>query len=86
MVLVEERQQGPQRALLEHVVTALWTVSCDVAESPDCLLTDVKNGRRQEFDEDGHRAGVDDDLGVLGGSGCDVCESPRCFKLLYGEH
>jgi hypothetical protein len=39
------------------------------------LLTDIKDVRGEESDKMGNGASTNDDLGVVGCTGCDVCES-----------
>lgn len=79
--LVEQRQEGPEGSLLQNVVSALRTVSRNVSECPDGLLSHVEDGRREELDEDGDGAGLNDDLRVLGCTGGDVGESPGSLEL-----
>ena len=84
-VLVELLQERVKRVLREHEIAALGGVASDVAEGPHRLLADVVGGRSEELDEDGDRSRIDDDAGVLGGSGRDVGERPRSLELELGE-
>lgn len=81
MILAQKRQQGPESALLEYVISALRAVAGDVAQRPNCLLTDIEDGGRKKVDELGDSVGVDNDLGVLLGTGSDVGQSPCSFEL-----
>jgi hypothetical protein len=81
VVLVEKREQRSERALGEDVIAALWAVAGDVAERPDRLFADIEDRIREEFDEYGHGAGIDDDLGVLRCTRGDVGERPSRFEL-----
>lgn len=49
------------------------------------MFTDVKDRGTEEFDKDGHSAGVDDDLGVLRSTRGNVGESPSGLKLQTGK-
>jgi hypothetical protein len=44
------------------------------------LLTDIKDVRGEESDKMGNGASTNDDLGVVGCTGCDVCESADIFN------
>lgn len=81
MILAQKRQQGPEGTLLEYVISALGAIAGDIAQRPNCLLTDIEDGRREKVDELGDSVGVDDNLGVLLGAGSDVGQSPCSFEL-----
>lgn len=81
MVLVEELEKGLESTLRKNVVTALGRVTGNVTESPDGLLADVKDGRREEENEEGDGTGGDDDLGVLRGTRGNVGKSPSGLEL-----
>ena len=65
VIFAEQLQKGPQGALLKDVISALWAIASNVAQSPDGLLPDVQDWRRKELDKLGYGTSVDDDLGVL---------------------
>lgn len=73
MVLVEKGQQRAQSTLLQDIVSALRAVSCNVAQSPDRLLSHIEYWRREQFDEDGNGACVDDDLSMVRCARGDIC-------------
>jgi len=81
VVFAQKLEQRPQGALLENIVSALWAISCNVAESPDSLLAHIEDGGGEEIDEFGNGLSVDDDLSVFRGARRDVGQSPRGFKL-----
>jgi len=54
------------------MITAPRRVTCDVSKGPYSLFPNIKDGRRQEVDKFGDGAGVNDDLSVIGSTGCDV--------------
>jgi hypothetical protein len=45
------------------------------------LFSDVEDGGREEFDEDGNGSRFDDDLSVFRSTRSDVGESPGGFEL-----
>jgi hypothetical protein len=81
VILVEKAEERSESALLKDIVSAFWTVAGNVSESPDGLFSNIQYRRRKEFDEDGHRASLDDDLRVVRCSGSDVGERPCSFEL-----
>lgn len=81
MVFAEELQKRPQGALPKDVISALWAVTSNIAQSPDSLLSDIQDRRRKELDELRDSPSVDDDLGVLRCARRDVSKRPCCLKL-----
>ncbi len=74
----EERLEGP---LTENVVTACRAITSDVAQGPDSLLANIRLGAAQEFDEDGHGAGLNDHLCLGCGAGGNIGQSPSGLEL-----
>lgn len=81
VVLAQESQQGAESTLLQDVITALWAVTGDVTQSPNSLLPDIVNRRREQLDELRDSASTDDGLSVVGSTRCDICERPGGFEL-----
>lgn len=81
MLLAEKGQQWAEGTSLEDIIAALGAVAGNVSESPDSLLADICDWRREKVDEFGDSLGLNDDLGVLGSAGGDVGEGPGGFKL-----
>ena len=73
MVLAQERQKGPQGALLENVISANRAVTGGISQGPNDLFTDVESRGREQLDELGDGVGVNNDLGVVSGPGGDIC-------------
>ena len=72
MVLAQKRQKWPQGTLLKDVISANWTVTGDIAQSPNGLFADIENGGREQSDELWDGVGVDNYLSVMSGSGGNV--------------
>lgn len=51
VVLTQKSKERPQSTLLEHKVSALRTVSSNVAQSPDGLFADIHDRRGKQVDE-----------------------------------
>lgn len=81
MVLAQKCQKRPQGTLLKDVISANWTVTGDIAQSPNGLFADIENGGREQPDELRDGVGVDDHLGVVSGSGSNIRQGPRGFEL-----
>ena len=81
VVLAQEVQEWPESTLLENVVTARRAVSSNVAQCPDSLFTNVRNGRGQELDELRNSLSVDHNLSMLGSARRDVGQGPRSLEL-----
>lgn len=62
-------------------VTAVWRVSGDISECPDCLFTNIVGGRVQKKREGRKGSLVDNVLCLVGGATCDVGQTPSCFEL-----
>ena len=75
---VEEGRKGVQR---QDQVSALHRVTRHVSESPGGLLAHVLVLGHEQLDEDGHGAGLDHVLGVVGGTRSDVGEGPSSLEL-----
>ena len=81
VVLAQKRQKRPQSALLKDVISANGAVTGDIAQSPNSLFTDIENGRGEQPDEFWDGVGVNDHLSVVSGSGGNIRQGPRGFKL-----
>jgi len=81
VILAQKGQKGPQGTLLENVIPANWTVTSDITQSPNSLFTDIENGGREQPDKLWDGVGVDNHLGMVSGSGGNVRQGPRGFKL-----
>lgn len=81
VVFVEKQKQRRQGVLGQHIVSALGTVTSNVAKSPDGLLANIGDVGGQELAEDRDGASVDDDLSVLRGARSNVGECPSSLKL-----
>jgi hypothetical protein len=81
VVLAQERQEWPQGALLENVISTNRAITSDISQRPNSLFADIENRGREQPDELRDGIGVDDHLGVVSGSGGDVRQSPRGFEL-----
>lgn len=71
-MLAEQGQQRPQGTLLEDIVPALRTVTSNISESPDSLLTDVKHRRRKQIDKLWDSIGSNHNLSMFSGARGDV--------------
>ena len=81
MVLTQKGQEWPEGTLPQNEIAALWAVTGDVTQSPNSLLPDIVNRRREQLDELRDSASTDDGLSVVGSTRCDICERPGGFEL-----
>ena len=73
VVLAEECQKRPQGALLEDVISANRAVTGDISQGPNGLFTDVESRGREQLDELWDGVGVNNHLGVVSGTGGNIC-------------
>ena len=81
MVFAKARQQRTKSTLLQYVVPALRAVASDVTQSPNRLLPDVVDLRRQQLNELWDSASADNSLGVVSSTRRNICERPGGFEL-----
>jgi len=67
--------------LLKNVISANGAVTGDVAQSPTACSRTSRTGDESNLINSGNGVGVDDHLSVMSGSGGNVRQSPRGFKL-----
>jgi hypothetical protein len=79
--VTKQGQEGPKSTGLKDEVAACRAVSCNVSKSPDSLFAHIGLMAAKELNKDWHSTSLDDDLGLLGGSGSDVGEGPGSFEL-----
>ena len=73
VILAQKPQKRPQGALLKNVISANRAVTRDVSQSPNGLFADIEDRGREQPDELWDGIGIDDHLGVVSGSGSNIC-------------
>jgi hypothetical protein len=82
--VTKEVQERAESTLAEDVVPALRAVSSNVAQGPNCLLTNIGLGTGEKLDENGDSASLDNDLSLGGRTGSYVREGPGSLELDQG--
>lgn len=83
--LIEQVGDRVDGTSCDNDITHSWVVSGEVAESPDCLLNDLKMRGRQESDKRVNSAFVQKNLHVLVVSTSHVGEAPGSLKLEFRD-
>ncbi len=66
---------------MKDIISALWAVTSNVTQSPDCLLANVQDRGRKKVNELRDSPSVDDDLSMLSGARGDVGQGPSSLEL-----
>lgn len=67
---------------MKDIIAALRTITCNVAQCPYGLLTDVEHRGGQKVNEFRNRASIYDHLSVVSGTRSNVSQSPCSLKLV----